>query len=144
VSRENLKEKYSVLIVDDSEENSFFMERALRQSIRLRVIGSVRNAEETIAYLSGQGIYADRQLWPFPNVMLLDLKTPGHNSANVPEWLRGHPQPDLKIVVPSGSRIQIEIEKVKALGADAFSANTPQHAKLIELVASLEKFFLSA
>ena len=56
---------------DDSEEDSFFMERALRQSVRFELVGSVRNGEEAIAYLSGQGQYADRELWPLPQLLLM-------------------------------------------------------------------------
>jgi CheY-like chemotaxis protein len=137
-------DKYSVLIADDSEEDSFFMERALRQSTRFHVISSVRNGEEAVAYLSGQGAYADRQLWPFPDVLLMDLKMPRLDGFEVLEWLQKNPRPDLKVVVLSGSSIQKDIEKVKALGADAFFAKTLEHAQLIELVAQLEKFLLAA
>ncbi|MDB6021952.1 MAG: putative response regulator, CheY [Pedosphaera sp.] len=140
---ENTNEKYSVLIADDSEADSFFMERALRQSTRFHVIGSVRNDEEAIAYLSGQGAYADRQLWPFPNLLLMDLKTPRRAGSEVAEWLRAHPQPGLKVVNLSGSAIQSDIKRVKALGGDAFLTSSAPHEQLIELVARLERFLLA-
>jgi hypothetical protein len=44
--------KCSVLIADDSEEDSFFLERALRHSTRFELVGSVRNGAEVIAYFS--------------------------------------------------------------------------------------------
>jgi CheY-like chemotaxis protein len=142
--RQKANEKYTVLIADDSEENSFFMERALRQSRRFHVIGSVRNEEEAVLYLSGQGVYADRQLWPFPDVLLMDLKMPQHDGPKISAWLQQHPCPDLRAVNLLGSRIQAEIETIKLLGADAFHPQTPQNARLLELVAKLEDFLLLA
>lgn len=142
MSFENVKEILCVLIADDSEEDSFFLERALRQSHRVHVIASVRHADETIAYLAGQGAYADRQLWPFPHVLLMDFKAT-HKGGEVLEWLKNHPETNLKVVQFSGSSVENEINRVKSLGPNALVANMPEHAQLIALVAQLEKFLLN-
>jgi CheY-like chemotaxis protein len=136
--------KYSVLIADDSEEDSFFMERALRESKRFQVVGSVRNGEEAIAYLSGTGVYADRQLWPFPDLILIDLKMPRLDGFEVLEWLQKQNFPSLKAVVLSGASIAGDIQRLRNLGADAFYAKTLQHAQLIEFVKNLEAFLLDS
>jgi CheY-like chemotaxis protein len=133
-------QKCPVLIADDSEEDSFFMERALRQSVRFELVGSVRNGEEAIAYLSGQGQYADRELWPLPQLLLMDLKMPRLNGFELLEWLQRQKFPGLKVVVLSGSSMVGDIQKVKSLGAGAFYAKSAQNAKLIELVRNLEEF----
>lgn len=135
-------QKYSVLIADDSEEDSFFMERALRESTRFQVIASVRNGEEAVAYLAGSGPYQDRQLWPFPDVILVDLKMPRLDGFQVLEWLQKQDFPSLKVVVLSGASIAEDVQRVRSLGADAFYAKSLQHAKLIELVRNLESFML--
>lgn len=137
-------QKCSVLIADDSEEDSFFMERALRQSVRFEVVGSVRNGEEAIAYLSGQGQYADRELWPLPELLLMDLKMPRLNGFEVLEWLQKQNFPGLKVVVLSGSSMAGDIQKVKSLGAGAFYTKSAQNAKLVELVRNLEEFLLNS
>ncbi|WP_050785932.1 response regulator [Pedosphaera parvula] len=134
--------KYSVLIADDSEEDSFFMERALRESTRFQVVGSVRDGEEAVAYLGGTGTYSDRQLWPFPDLVLIDLKMPRLDGFQVLEWLQKQNFSSLKAVVLSGASIAGDIQRVRSLGADAFYAKTLQHARLIELVKNLEAFLL--
>ncbi|MDB6112557.1 MAG: putative response regulator, CheY [Pedosphaera sp.] len=137
-------QKCTVLIADDSEEDSFFIEKALRQSVIFEVVGSVRDGEEAIAYLSGQEQYADRQLWPFPELLLMDLKMPRLNGFEVLEWLRKQSFSGLKVVVLSGSSMAEDIQKVQSLGAVAFYTKSAQHAKLVELVRSLEGFLLNS
>ena len=138
-----INERSFVLIAVDSEEESFFLERALRLSARFHVIGSVRNGEETIAYLSGDGAYADRQLWPFPNVLLMDFNDAAAVNS-VAEWRRGQTNLDLKEVDLSRSAIKEDIQRIKALGAEAFSQNTAEHAQLLQLVSRLEELLLAA
>lgn len=120
------------------------MERALRQSKRFHVIGSVRNAEEAVAYLSGEGGYGDRQLWPFPDLLLMDLKAPSQAGGEVAKWLLEHPRPALKVVHLPSAGMGMEIQTVKALGTEAFQQHTLQNAKLLQLVERLENFLLSA
>ncbi|HEX4644336.1 MAG TPA: response regulator, partial [Verrucomicrobiae bacterium] len=137
-------QKCFVLIADDSEEDSFFLERALRHSTLFELVGSVRNGEEVIAYFSGEGQYADRQLWPLPNLLLMDLKMPRRSGMEVLEWLKGQRFPNLKVVVLTGSSVAQDIEKVRSLGADAFFTKSLQHGKLIEMVKKLEEFVTGA
>lgn len=133
-------QKFSVLIADDSEEDSFFLERALRHSKRFELVGSVRNGEEVIAYFLGEGQYADRQLWPVPDLLMIDLKMPRRSGLEVLEWLQGQNFPNLKVVVLTGSSVAQDIEKVRSLGAGAFYTKSLQHGKLIEMVKKLEEF----
>ncbi|MDB6020109.1 MAG: response regulator with CheY-like receiver domain and winged-helix DNA-binding domain [Pedosphaera sp.] len=137
-------QKYSILIVDDSEEDSFFLERALRQSTRFQVVGAVRDGEEAISYLSGLDQYQDRQLWPIPDVLLMDLKMPRLNGFEVLEWLQKQSFPGLKVVILSGSSMAGDIQRVKALGADAFYTKSAPNSKLVEMVGNLEQFLINS
>ena len=51
----------------------------------------VEDGEEVISYLKGEGIYADREKYPFPILLLLDLKMPKINGFQVLEWLHTRP-----------------------------------------------------
>jgi CheY-like chemotaxis protein len=139
-----IRKKYFVLVADDSEEDSFFIERALRKSTQFQVVSSVRNGEEAIAYLSGQGQYADRQLWPLPHVLLMDLKMPVLGGFLVLEWLQRRSFPALKVVILSGSSVASDIRKVRALGADAFYAKPAHHTGLSQVVNDLERLLLAS
>lgn len=51
----------------------------------------VEDGEEAIAYLSGEGEYSNREKYPLPILMLLDLKLPRKSGHEVLEWLRSQP-----------------------------------------------------
>jgi CheY-like chemotaxis protein len=134
--------KYSVLIADDSEDDRFFIERALRYSTRLQLVGAVADGAEAIKYLDGQGVYGDRQLWPFPDLFLLDLKMPLKTGFEVLEWLQKQDFPQFKVVVLSNSALEPDIARVRTLGVEAFHTKSEKFTELLDVVKSLENYLL--
>lgn len=134
--------KYSVLIADDSEDDRFFIERALRYSTRLHLVGAVPDGAEAIKYLDGQGVYGDRQLWPFPDLFLLDLKMPLKNGFEVLEWLQHKNFPQFKVVVLTSSALEQDIARVRSLGVEAFHTKSEKFTELLEVVKSFENYLL--
>src|SRR5256885_17122037 len=97
-------EKFQVLMVDDSEDDCLLLKMALSRTNRLRFIGSLSDGEELVSYISGRGKYADRESYPLPDMLLLDLMMPRKNGFEVLEWLRSQPfANDMVVVVLSGS-----------------------------------------
>jgi len=136
------KRKYSVLVADDSEDDRFFIERALRYSTRLQLVGALPDGAEAIKYLDGQGVYADRQLWPFPDLFLLDLKMPNKSGFEVLEWLQQQEFPQFKIVVLTNSALEADIVRVRSLGVEAFHTKSEKFTELLDVVKSLEIYLL--
>jgi CheY-like chemotaxis protein len=133
-------EKYLVLMVDDSEDDCLLLKMALNKADRLRFIGSVSDGEELVSYLNGQGRYSDREQYPLPDMLLLDLMMPRKNGFEVLEWLRGQPFEDLVVVVLSGSDQSQDIQKAMALGADHYHTKEASPRKRLELVKLLEEY----
>src|SRR3954464_4141460 len=78
-----------LLIVDDSEDDRFFLERELKKALpRCSIVGIVYDGEAAIDYLSGARRFADRSIFPLPDVIVLDLKMPRVNGYDVLRWLR--------------------------------------------------------
>ncbi|MGZ8901371.1 MAG: hypothetical protein ACXW3Z_14875 [Limisphaerales bacterium] len=50
-----------------------------------------RNSQESILYLRGVGIYADRYRYPLPSLLILDSLNPDGSDLEVLGWARGHP-----------------------------------------------------
>jgi len=134
--------KFSVLIADDSDDDRFFIERALRYSTRLHLVGAVADGAEAIKYLDGQGVYGDRQVWPFPDLFLLDLKMPLKSGFEVLEWLQRQEFPQFKVVVLTSSALEQDIARVRSLGVEAFHTKSGKFTELLEVVKSLENYLL--
>jgi CheY-like chemotaxis protein len=118
------KDRYSVLLVDDSEDDRLFLRKAILRNPRLAIVGEVCDGEAAIAYLEGQDAFKDREKHPFPDVMLLDLKMPRMTGHEVLEWLQKRGLEKLVVVVISGSFLPQDINRSMALGANAYYKKT--------------------
>ena len=133
------KDKYAVLLVDDSEDDLFFIQRAIQSHNRLFVVGKVYDGEDAIGYLSGEGSFNDRKKHPFPDVVLLDLKMPRKSGHDVLQWLQEQPFKGLFVAVVSGSFLPEDIERSLALGADAYYKKNALREEQEDLIRSIER-----
>ena len=138
------KEKYLVLMVDDSEDDCLLVKIAIGKADRLSFIGTVADGEELVAYFQGDGEYADRVKFPIPDLLLLDLMMPRKNGFEVLEWLQSQPFDDLIVVVLSGSDQADDIRRAMELGADHYHAKDGDSQKRFELAKMLEEYLVKA
>src|ERR1700687_5809700 len=110
------KTEYLVLLADDSEEDGLLLEMAFGRLDRLRLLPRMADGQQTIAYLNGDGKYAARRKYPFPDLLLLDLKMPRMDGFEVLEWLQAHPFPELVVSVLSGSDSTADISHALSMG----------------------------
>jgi CheY-like chemotaxis protein len=134
------KEKYLVLMVDDSADDCLLLKMAISKTDRLRFIGSVSDGEELVSYMTGKNQYADRQRYPLPDMLLLDLKMPRKNGFEVLEWLQSQPFDNMVVVVLSGSSEEADKQKAMDLGADHYQIKTAHAQKRSDLVRLLEEY----
>src|SRR5205814_5387870 len=135
-------EKFLVLMVDDSEDDCLLIKMAMNRASRLNFIGSVSDGEELVEYMSGTGKYGDRERFPLPDLLLLDLMMPRKNGFEVLEWLRSQPFEELVVVVLSGSDQSQDIQKALALGADHYHAKEASPARRNDLIKVLEDYLM--
>ena len=94
----------------------------------------VRNGAETIAYLKGDKGFGDREKFPFPAIIFLDLKMPIVGGFEVLEWIRS--QPELKkflIVVLSHCESMKDMDRAYSLGANSFLTKPMKEADIMNL-----------
>ena len=83
-------------------------------------MGEVGDGEKAIDYLAGNGGFSDRGKYPFPDVVLLDLKMPRKTGFEVLQWLQTQTFDGPYIVVLSGSALPEDVARSTALGAGAY------------------------
>jgi CheY-like chemotaxis protein len=125
----------SVLYAEDSADDAFFMERALKQQgcgARLYVVS---NGAEAISYLAGENSYQDRQANPLPNVVLLDLSMPVKNGFDVLKWIRSRPElKELPVYMLTSSSYEADRHRARALGANGYLVKPGQPDGLADLL----------
>jgi PAS domain S-box-containing protein len=111
----------TVLYAEDEEGDALFMERAFAQKGIGEKLRLVRTGRAAIDYLSGSAEFGDREKYPVPAVVLLDLNLPQVSGFGVLEWIRNHPDyARLPVVVFSSSTREDDRAKARELGADEF------------------------
>ena len=84
---------------------------------------AVEDGSKAILYLEGKGVYADRDTYPIPDMILLDLKMPRINGFEFLEWLRSKGPEDhriIPVVVMSSSGLKEDIDRAYRLGANSY------------------------
>src|SRR5436853_7481536 len=88
----------TILVVDDNPADALMLRRLFRNAAITNPIQELSDGKDAIAYLSNEGLFADRTKFPEPGLLFLDLRmpTPG---TRVLEWLRQHPRLTPMVVV---------------------------------------------
>jgi CheY-like chemotaxis protein len=114
------KEKLLVLWVEDDPNDVVLIRRAFKKA-GIEPVHVCANGEDAVNYLQGVAPYNDRAQFPFPNLIITDLKMPKVNGLDFLRWLRAHPQCRvLPVVVFSASAQTSDIEQVYHLGANGY------------------------
>ncbi len=72
-----------ILLAEDSEDDAILIQATLKKAEVLNPVLAVSDGAQAIAYLKGEKFYADRNLFPLPGVILLDLKMPNKTGFDV-------------------------------------------------------------
>ena len=127
-----------ILVADDDADDVEAMLLVLQNAGVTNPVATVADGEEAVDYLKGEGQFADREKFPFPSVLFLDLKMPRRNGLEVLDWLRLQPQlANMLIVVLSGYDNPGDVSRAYQLGAHTFLTKPMQP----EDVARLRKTF---
>ncbi|HOX59501.1 MAG TPA: response regulator [Candidatus Paceibacterota bacterium] len=125
----------AVLYVEDSTEDYALLELAARKCGTPFSLLRAVDGEQAIAYLNGAEVYSDRDTYPFPDLVLLDLKLPRLDGFEVLQWIRDNPATkSLPVVVLAGSSFRADIRRALELGANSYAAKPGTFAELQVLI----------
>jgi CheY-like chemotaxis protein len=132
-----------ILLAEDREDEVVLMRRAFAKANFLNPLYVVPNGEEAIAYLEGEGKYANRDEYPLPSLLLLDLKMPRKNGFEVLEWIRQQPSLNaLRVVVLTASDEVRDVNRAYQMGANSFLVKPVDFAHFVEVTQALKGYWL--
>jgi CheY-like chemotaxis protein len=132
-----------VLVAEDDPSDVFFLKRAFVLAGVPALLSFVRDGQEAIDYLEGENKYADRDAYPIPDLMLLDLKMPRLDGFDVLGWLRQ--QPGLKrllVTILTSSDQPQDINRAYDLGANSYLLKPHNSEHLSDLVKHVQRYWL--
>src|SRR5947208_6261832 len=102
----------NILHIEDDCNDVVLLRHACRKAgvdCKLKV---VNDGDEAIAYLQGQDRFANREQYPLPDLVLLDLKMPRLSGFEVLSWIRHDEKCRcLPVVVLSSSNHNADVKR---------------------------------
>jgi len=125
--------RFTVLLVEDDLNDIFLVKRAFKMAHLPEPLQVVTDGQEAINYLKGEGKYTDRQGYPLPKLIVMDIKMPRRTGFEVLEWVKGDGRPlrRIPIVIVSSSDNPADINRAYELGANAYMVK-PVSFKAVE------------
>ena len=111
----------TILVAEDDSNDAFIFQHAYSQASINHNLHFVDDGELVIKYLQRKPPFTDRQNFPLPDLLVLDLKMPCMDGFDVLQWLRFRPEwGGLPVVIFSGSDLDEDRVRAAHLGARAF------------------------
>lgn len=132
---------YTIIIVENDEDEQFFIKEGVKQTGLFQIIAQVNNGEGLFEWLTEHPSLQ-------PDVILSDLNMPGKNGYDIINEMKSIPAyTHIPIIIMSTSSTKMAIDKCITLGAaayiekpDTFVDYTPFLKKLYQLIE--EKHFV--
>ena len=133
-----MSEAVVILLVEDDENYALTMCAALERVPIPNVVRVVRDGAEAVAYLEGQGQYADRAGHPLPALVVLDLNLPGMDGLEVLRRIRRQPRfKDLRMVMLTSSHNARDSSAAYKLGVHSYLTKPTDFNEAVAMMARL-------
>lgn len=133
-----------ILLVEDEPDAVMLLRHAFARAGIDHPLHVVHDGEQAIAYLRGDGDYANRSEYPLPRVVLLDLNLPRCSGIEVLHWIRGQaPLRSLPVVILTSSKERSDVRQAYAAGANSYLVKPSSLQRLIELATVFRDYWLT-
>jgi CheY-like chemotaxis protein len=132
----------SLLVAEDDPEDRLLTQDALEESQVANQLHFVVNGEELLDYLYQRKAYEDKEAYPRPGLILLDLNMPKKDGREALAEIKA--DPDLRripIVVLTTSKAEEDILRTYNLGVSSFITKPVSFDGLVEVMQTLSKYW---
>jgi chemotaxis family two-component system response regulator Rcp1 len=139
--KESSGRSIDILLVEDNPADVRLTREAMKEGKVLNRMEVVKDGEEAMEFLHRRGEYAEA---PRPDIVLLDLNLPRKDGREVLAEIKE--DPDLRripVVILTSSREDRDILKSYDLHANCYITKPVDLEQFIEVVRSIEDFWLS-
>jgi two-component system response regulator len=138
-----MKNTRTILQVEDDQNDVFLFQHAMRKVGVTNPIQVANDGQEAIDYLAGTGKFADREAFPLPCLVLLDLKLPYVMGLDVLRWIRQQPGAARIVVLLSASGGEADIATAYRLGANGYLVKPTEASEFQNMVRAIKDFWLT-
>jgi CheY-like chemotaxis protein len=133
-----------ILLAEDDDNDIELLRRAFANADIRNPMEVVRDGDEAVAYLKGEGKFSDRVRYPIPALMLLDLNMPRRDGFQVLDWIRRQPELNaMRVIVLTVSRDIYDVTRAYRYGANSFFVKSMDSQTFVQLVEAIRGYWLS-
>lgn len=126
----------SILLVEDEESDVFLLQHAFQEAGIANNLVVARTGQEALDFFTGAGRFGNRQAFPLPGLVLLDLNLPVKSGMEVLKWIREQSGlRGLAVIVLTASCHPLDVERAYEIGANCFVTNPQDMVTLVKLAA---------
>ena len=130
-------------MADDDEDDRILAQDAMKESRVLNELYFVEDGVELLAYLNGEGKYADRDSYPLPGLILLDLNMPKKDGREALSEIKNNPAlRRIPVVILTTSKAEEDMLRGYDLGAASYITKPVTFDSLVELMKALGKYWV--
>lgn len=124
-----------ILHVEDDDNDALLFQKACERAGLPAQVHRVENADDAKAYLTGEAAYADRLQYPFPHIVVLDLKMPRVDGFELLKWMRQtEPFAALPVLIFTASMSREDKSRAIAEGANSYFVKPSSFEALVKMV----------
>jgi two-component system, response regulator len=132
-----------ILLIEDNENDAELAIRALQKNNVARNIIHLKDGEDALDFLFGNGQYTGRNTNNKPRVVLLDLKMPKISGLEVLEQIKSNElTKTIPVVMLTSSKEHPDVEKSYALGANSYIVKPVDYDNFSKVVNDLGIYWL--
>ena len=136
------KRSIIILIADDDAEDRMLLKEALEENRLKNSLQFVENGEELMDYLQHRGKFSDKDKYPAPGLILLDLNMPKKDGREALKEIRADPHLRLiPVVVLTTSKAEEDILKTYDLGVSSFITKPVTFTSLVGMMKTLSDYW---
>jgi CheY-like chemotaxis protein len=139
-----MKTTKTVLLLEHEPDTVMLLRQAFRTHGLNESLRVVNDSAEAIEYLEGENAFDDRQRYPFPSLVLMDLNLGTRDGLDLLRWLRDHPDVREQLALVAWSSIDLPglASKAYVLNANSVLAKPFEYDELVRVVGSIAHYWL--
>jgi CheY-like chemotaxis protein len=138
-----MKKPAHILLVEDNRMDIELTLDAFKEARIANTIHVAQNGQEGLDYLFGNGKYADRQQYPLPHLILLDLKMPRVDGFEVLRQVKAAPLiKRIPVVILTSSKEEGDRALSYDIGANSYLVKPVSFEGFAEIIRHIHGYWL--
>jgi CheY-like chemotaxis protein len=139
------QQNMTILLAEDDQDDRYLIGEALDEGNVANQLFIVENGEELLDYLMGRGKYIDRETYPLPNLILLDLNMPLMDGREALKAIKEEPAlKRIPIIVLTTSQAEEDIQDTYELGITGFITKPMTFSGLVDVMKSVGNYWFQS